>query len=56
MIYTYEELKKKIKSIQETIEAYEANEDSIFEDERCFAQGLLMDAIEEIKSIEFEED
>lgn len=56
MVYTYGELKKKIKSIQETIESYEINEDSIFEDERRFAQSLLMDAIEEIKSIKFEED
>lgn len=53
---TYEELKKKIKSIQETIEAYEVNEDSIFEDERRFSQSLLMDAIDEIKSIKFEEE
>lgn len=53
MVYTYGELKKKIKSIQEIIKVYEINEDSIFEDERRLAQGLLIDIVEEIKSIKF---
>lgn len=56
MVYTYGELKKKIKSIQEIIKAYEINEDSIFEDERRLAQGLLIDIVEEIKSIKFGEE
>lgn len=56
MVYTYGELKKKIKSIQEIIKVYEINEDSIFEDERRLAQGLLIDIVEEIKSIKFGEE
>ena len=50
----YDELKTKIKNIQDTIESYELNEDSIFEDERYFAQSLLREAIEDIKSIDVE--
>lgn len=51
----YDELKTKIKNIQNTIKSYELNEDSIFEDERCFAQSLLEEALEDIKSINLED-
>ena len=51
----YDELKTKIKDIQDTIKAYELNEDSIFEDERCLAQSLLEEALEDIKSINLED-
>lgn len=51
----YDELKTKIKNIQDTIKSYELNEDSIFEDERCLAQSLLEEAIEDIKSIDVED-
>ena len=51
----YDELKTKIKNIQDTIKSYELNEDSIFEDERCLAQSLLRDVIEDIKSIDVED-
>ena len=51
----YDELKTKIKNIQDTIESYELYEDSIFKDERCFAQSLLEEALEDIKSIDLED-
>lgn len=51
----YDELKTKIKNIQDTIESYELHEDSIFKDERCFAQSLLEEALEDIKSIDLED-
>lgn len=51
----YDELKTKIKDIQNTIKSYELNEDSIFEYERGFAQSLLEEALEDIKSINLED-
>lgn len=48
----YDELKTKIKNIQNTIKAYELNEDSIFEDKRCFAQSLLEETLEDIMLID----
>ena len=51
----YDEIKTKIKNIQDTIESYQFNKDSIFEDERCFVQSLLEETIEDIKSIDLED-
>lgn len=49
------ELEKEIKQLKENVSIYENNIDSIFEDERSFANSILNDIIETIKNIELRE-
>lgn len=51
----YDELKEKIKSIQENIKIAELYEDSVFEDYRNLSESLYEEAIEDIKSIYIED-